>query len=198
LLFAVKHAALRRKIKNWLAQNQDNMSERSGMSTNRLLFQLGTTNIPTKLVGLVQRGHYYIFIECYLFSPWYSWKIAHLVLNNNHSFFSPFINSHERFMILLWSHRMEHKQRSLCQLFFFSRINCHSDLLQVFILLVDWSCNKYTLGLWFEKRQESRRMALCILCLHALQHYHCFTGSHQLGVIFMLCSMYSCSTYLNY
>ena len=37
---------------------------------------------PMKRVGLVQSGHPY---HLYLFSPWYSWKIAHLVLNCNHS-----------------------------------------------------------------------------------------------------------------
>jgi hypothetical protein len=31
--FSAKHAALRRKSKDWLAQNQDNMSEWSDMST---------------------------------------------------------------------------------------------------------------------------------------------------------------------
>jgi len=37
-------------------------------------------------VGLVRsRNHHNHFIECNLFSPWYGWKIAHLVLNNNHS-----------------------------------------------------------------------------------------------------------------
>ena len=34
-----KKAALRRKSKNWLTQNQDNVSEWSDMSTCRLLFQ---------------------------------------------------------------------------------------------------------------------------------------------------------------
>jgi hypothetical protein len=37
---AIKHAALRRKSKDWLAQNQNNVSEWSNMSTHRLLFQL--------------------------------------------------------------------------------------------------------------------------------------------------------------
>ena len=37
--FSAKHAALRRKSKDWLAQNQNNMSEWSGMSTRGLLFQ---------------------------------------------------------------------------------------------------------------------------------------------------------------
>ena len=37
--FSTKHAALRRKSKDWLACNQNNVSEWSNMSTRRLLFQ---------------------------------------------------------------------------------------------------------------------------------------------------------------
>ena len=37
--FSAKHAALRRKIKDWLARNQDNVSEWSDMSTRGQLFQ---------------------------------------------------------------------------------------------------------------------------------------------------------------
>ena len=37
--FPTKHAALRSKSKDWLAQNQNNVSEWSDMSTHRLLFQ---------------------------------------------------------------------------------------------------------------------------------------------------------------
>jgi hypothetical protein len=37
--FSAKHAALRRKIKNWLARNQDNVSEWGDMSICGLLFQ---------------------------------------------------------------------------------------------------------------------------------------------------------------
>ena len=37
--FSAKHAALRRKSKDWLARNQDNVSEWSDMSTHVLLFQ---------------------------------------------------------------------------------------------------------------------------------------------------------------
>jgi hypothetical protein len=37
--FSAKHAVLRRKSKDWLAQNQNNVSEWSDMSTRRLLFQ---------------------------------------------------------------------------------------------------------------------------------------------------------------
>ena len=37
--FSTKHAALRKKSKNWLAQNQDNVSEWGDMSIRGLLFQ---------------------------------------------------------------------------------------------------------------------------------------------------------------
>jgi hypothetical protein len=37
--FSAKHAALRRKNKDWSARNQNNVSEWSDMSTRRLLFQ---------------------------------------------------------------------------------------------------------------------------------------------------------------
>ena len=38
-LSAAKHAELRRKNKDWLARNQNNVSEWSDMSTSGLLFQ---------------------------------------------------------------------------------------------------------------------------------------------------------------
>ena len=37
--FTAKHAALRSKSKDWLAQNQNNVSEWSDTSTSGLLFQ---------------------------------------------------------------------------------------------------------------------------------------------------------------
>jgi len=37
--FSAKHAALRRKSKDWLARNQNNVSEWSDTSTRGLLFQ---------------------------------------------------------------------------------------------------------------------------------------------------------------
>jgi hypothetical protein len=37
--FSAKHAALRRKSKDWLARNQNNVSEWSDMSTRGMLFQ---------------------------------------------------------------------------------------------------------------------------------------------------------------
>ena len=37
--FSAKHTALRRKSKDWLARNQNNVSDWSDMSTRGLLFQ---------------------------------------------------------------------------------------------------------------------------------------------------------------
>jgi hypothetical protein len=37
--FSAKHAAIRKKSKDWLVRNQDNVSEWGDMSTHRLLFQ---------------------------------------------------------------------------------------------------------------------------------------------------------------
>jgi len=37
--FSTKHAALKRKCKDWSARNQNNVSEWSDMSTRGLLFQ---------------------------------------------------------------------------------------------------------------------------------------------------------------
>jgi hypothetical protein len=41
--FSAKHAALRRKSKDWLARNQDNVSEWGDMSIRGLLFQWAST-----------------------------------------------------------------------------------------------------------------------------------------------------------
>ena len=41
--FSAKHASLRRKSKDWLARNQDNVSEWSDMSIRGLLFQWVST-----------------------------------------------------------------------------------------------------------------------------------------------------------
>jgi hypothetical protein len=48
--FSDKHAALRRKSKDWLAQNQNNVSEWGDMSIHGLLFQWASTiENPTQL-----------------------------------------------------------------------------------------------------------------------------------------------------
>ena len=73
---------LRSNGKVWLARNQDNESEWNNMSTYGLLFQWASTNKnPTKCVGSVQGGHHHH----HQFSLLYSWNIAQLALNNNHS-----------------------------------------------------------------------------------------------------------------
>jgi hypothetical protein len=85
--FSAKHAALRRKNKDWLALNQNNVCEWGNMSTCRLLLQWAST-IKIQLSVLVWYKADLIIISLKinnLFSPWYSWKIAELVLNNNHS-----------------------------------------------------------------------------------------------------------------
>jgi hypothetical protein len=41
--FSAKQASLRRKSKDWLAWNRDNVSEWGDMSIHRLLFQLAST-----------------------------------------------------------------------------------------------------------------------------------------------------------
>jgi hypothetical protein len=50
--FSAKHATLRKKIKDWLAWNQDNVSEWGDMSIYRLLFQWAS-NIKIQLTLLV-------------------------------------------------------------------------------------------------------------------------------------------------
>jgi hypothetical protein len=50
-----KHPALRRKSKDWLTRNQDNVSEWSDMFTHELLFNELAVDYknPTKFVGLL-------------------------------------------------------------------------------------------------------------------------------------------------
>jgi hypothetical protein len=54
--------ALRRKSKDWLDRNQDNVSEWNDMSISGLLFQFHYKN-STKRVGLVQSVPHHHFIE---------------------------------------------------------------------------------------------------------------------------------------
>jgi hypothetical protein len=62
--FSAKHAAIRRKRKDWLTRNQDNVSEWGNMYIRGLLFQWASTiQIPTRRVGLVQSGPRHYFIE---------------------------------------------------------------------------------------------------------------------------------------
>jgi hypothetical protein len=73
--FSSKHASLKRKIKDGLAWNQDNVSKRGGMSTRGLLFQWAST-IKIQLSVLVWYKADLIIIiislKINLLSPWYS------------------------------------------------------------------------------------------------------------------------------
>ena len=81
--FSAKHTALGSKSKNWLAQTPNNVFKWSNMSTCGQLFQWAST---LKIQLRVYKVDIIIIWSKYkLFSPWYSCKIAHLVLNNNHS-----------------------------------------------------------------------------------------------------------------
>ena len=58
--YNAKHAELRRKSKDWLARNQDNVSEWSDMYIRGLLFPLADTMKKTKRVGLEKSGHHHL------------------------------------------------------------------------------------------------------------------------------------------
>ena len=70
--FSAKHTALRKKSKDRLAWNQDNVSK-------------WPTCLTTYVLVLYKADFTTISLKINLFSPWYSWNIAELVLNNNHS-----------------------------------------------------------------------------------------------------------------
>ena len=65
--YNAKHAELRRKSKDWLPRNQDNVSEWSDMYIRGLLFPLANTIKKTKRVGLEKSGHHHHLIN--LVSP---------------------------------------------------------------------------------------------------------------------------------
>jgi hypothetical protein len=60
--FSTKHAKLRRKSKDWLALNQDNVSEWGDISIRGLFFQRDST-IKIQLSVLVQSKPYHHLIE---------------------------------------------------------------------------------------------------------------------------------------
>ena len=61
--YNAKHAVLKRKSKDRLAWNQDNVSEWSDMYIRGLLFQLANTiKKTTQRVGLVKSGHHHHLI----------------------------------------------------------------------------------------------------------------------------------------
>ena len=91
--FSTKHVALRSKNKDWLAWNQNNVSKWSNMSISGLLFQ-DASIIEIQLSMFVQyKAYHLIKYTGNLFSPWYSWKITHLALNNNHSWRTPYFTA---------------------------------------------------------------------------------------------------------
>ena len=83
--FSAEHAAIRRKSKDWLAQNQDNVSDWCDISIHGLLFQWASTINIQLSMSVQNKANLIISLNINLFSPWNSSKIAHLALNNNHS-----------------------------------------------------------------------------------------------------------------
>ena len=80
---SAKHAALRRKSKDWSARNHNYVSEWSDMSHRGLFFQCFST-IKIQLIIISSKIN--------LFSPWYSWKnyrigVKHHSLTKRISFF---------------------------------------------------------------------------------------------------------------
>ena len=82
--FSAKHAALWSKSNLWLARNHSNASEWNNVSNSEMLFQWANT-IKISLRLLVLYKAHILSLKCNLFSPWYSWQFARLVLNNNHT-----------------------------------------------------------------------------------------------------------------
>jgi hypothetical protein len=75
--FSAKHTTLRRKSKDWLPRNRDNMSEWIGIFIRGMLSQWASTKkiqqaswSSTKRISL-----YSNLIECNLFPPFYIWKL---------------------------------------------------------------------------------------------------------------------------
>jgi hypothetical protein len=81
-----KQASLTRKRKDRLARNQDNVSEWGDMSIRGLLFQwVGSIKIQLSALVYYKVDLIIISLKINLSSPWYSWQIAELSLNSNHS-----------------------------------------------------------------------------------------------------------------
>ena len=69
-----QHNGQKKKYKDYLALNQDNMSERNNMSTCVLLFQRASTINIQISVGPVQNRYHHHFTQNICSFPWYSWK----------------------------------------------------------------------------------------------------------------------------
>ena len=83
--FSAKHAALRRKSKDWLARNQYNVSKWSNMSTSGLFQCASTINIQLSVLVSYKADLIIISLKINLFSPWYNWQITELALDITHS-----------------------------------------------------------------------------------------------------------------
>ena len=76
---------MRRKSKDWLARNQENVFEWGDMYIRGLLFQWPSTiKIQLSVLVYYKADLIIISLTINLFSPWYSWKIPELALNRNH------------------------------------------------------------------------------------------------------------------
>ena len=74
--FSVKPAALRRKSKDWLARNQNKVSQFDDMSIHGLLFQWASTiKIQLSVLVWYKTDLIIISLKINLFLAWYSWKI---------------------------------------------------------------------------------------------------------------------------
>jgi hypothetical protein len=60
--YNAKHAVLRRKSKDWLARNQDNVSEWSDMYIRGLLFPLANTMKKISVLVWKKSGHHHHLI----------------------------------------------------------------------------------------------------------------------------------------
>ena len=72
--------------------NQDNVFEWGGKTTRGLLFQWASTiNIHLRVLIKYKADLIIISLKINVLSPWYSWQIAELALNNNHSLTHAFV-----------------------------------------------------------------------------------------------------------
>ena len=81
--FSAKHAALRSKSKDWLARNQDNVSEWCDMSIQGLLFHWASTiKILTRFVDLVQSWYHHFIVTCEILLYFKSYITTNVVSSN--------------------------------------------------------------------------------------------------------------------
>ena len=76
--FSAKHAALRRKSKNWLARDQNKVFEWTDMFARGLLFQWASTIKSSACCSWTKRTSS-LLLKFNLYSLWYCWKLLNLV-----------------------------------------------------------------------------------------------------------------------